>query len=347
MRILAAKTHIRDIEELEDLLSQPTAETIEAMATLKGDIIVLGVGGKMGPTLARMAKRASDLAGISRRVIGVSRFSSPSLPAHLQSWGVETYGCDLLDRDTYSELPDAANIVYMAGMKFGSTDQEARTWAMNTFLPGLISERYRNSRIAVFSTGNVYGLSSIHLGGSLETDELSPVGDYAMSCLGRERIFEHFSRTHQIPMSIIRLNYATELRYGVLLDIAERVLAEKPVSLHMGHLNTIWQADAAAMSLQSLLHVSSPPFVVNITGPELLSVRRIATEFAERFNKSICFEGVESGDAILSNAQKAFDLFGYPTVSVGQMMTLIADWAIRDGEKLGKPTHFEVRSGNF
>jgi nucleoside-diphosphate-sugar epimerase len=344
---LNSKTHIQDIEELEDLLSKPTSETIEAMGKLKGDIVILGVGGKMGPTLARMAKRASDLAGVSRRVIGVSRFSSASLPAHLQSWGIETYSCDLLDRTASFELPDAANVVYMAGMKFGSTNQEARTWAMNTFLPGLISERYRNSKIVVFSTGNVYGLSPVNLGGSLETDELHPVGDYAMSCLGRERIFEHFSRTYQIPMSIIRLNYATELRYGVLLDIAERVLSGDSVSLQMGHLNAIWQADATAMSLRSLLHASSPPFVINIAGPELMSVRRIATEFAERFDRDICFEGVESGDAILSNSQTSFRLFGYPTVTAGQMIAWVADWAIRGGEKLGKRTHFEVRSGSF
>jgi hypothetical protein len=347
LRALARKTHIEDVEGLEDLLSLPTTETIEAMAALQGDIVVLGVGGKMGPTLARMARRASDFAGVSRRVIGVSRFSSGQLPERLQSWGIETHSCDLLDRSKYAALPEAPNVVYMAGMKFGSTNQEARTWAMNAFLPGLVSERYSGSRIAAFSTGNVYGLSSINLGGSLETDELSPLGDYAMSCLGRERIFEHFSRTCQIPMSIIRLNYATELRYGVLLDIAERVLAGHPVSLHMGHLNTIWQADATAMSLQSLLQASSPPFIVNIAGPELMSVRRIATDFAKRFNKEVRFEGVESGDAILSNAQKSFELFGYPTVSVNQMIAWIADWAVRGGEKLGKPTHFEVRSGNF
>jgi dTDP-4-dehydrorhamnose reductase len=347
VRALGEKVSIQNIEDLEDLLSLPTPETVEAMGKLRGDIVILGVGGKMGPTLARMAKRASDLSGVSRRVIGVSRFSSATLPEHLRSWGVEIHSCDLLDRSAYSELPDVANVVHMAGMKFGSTNQEARTWAMNAFLPGMVSERYRDSRIAVFSTGNIYGLSPAKLGGSLETDELRPVGDYAMSCLGRERIFEHFSRTLQIPMSIIRLNYATELRYGVLLDIAERVLAGVPVSLHMGHLNSIWQADAAAMSLQSLLHASSPPFVINIAGPELLSVRRIATDFAQRFNKDVSFEGVESGDAILSNAQKSFQLFGYPTISVNQMMAWIADWVLRGGEKLGKPTHFEVRSGNF
>lgn len=347
MKSLSPEGTIRNLEHLEDLLSQPTTQTIEAMATLRGDIVVLGVGGKMGPTLARMAKRASVLAGVSRRVVGVSRFSSASLPAQLHAWDIETHSCDLLDRSAYRELPDAANVVYMAGMKFGSTDQEARTWAMNAFLPGLVSERYRDSSIAAFSTGNVYGLSSVYLGGSIETDPLHPVGEYAMSCLGRERIFEHFSRTLQTSTSILRLNYATELRYGVLLDIAERVLAESPVSLRMGHLNTIWQADASAMSLQSLLHASSPPFVLNIAGPELMSVRRIATAFAERFSKEVQIEGAESGDAILSNAQKAFHLFGYPTVGVNQMMDWIADWALRGGEKLGKPTHFEVRSGNF
>jgi hypothetical protein len=347
MKALREKIQIQNIAELDDILSLPTPETIHALGKLEGDIVILGVGGKMGPTLARMAKRASDLAGVSRRIIGVSRFSSPALAAKLQLWGVEVHACDLLDRSLYRDLPDADNVVYMAGMKFGSTDQEARTWAMNTYLPGLVSERYQDSRIAVFSTGNVYGRSSVYLGGSLETDALHPVGDYAMSCLGRERIFEHFSRTLRIPMSIIRLNYATELRYGVLLDIAQRVLSGNPVSLHMGHLNTIWQADAAAMSLQSLLYASSPPFVINIAGPELMSVRRIATDFAQRFHQDVAFEGVESGKAIVSNAQKSFQLFGYPTISVNQMMDWIATWVLQDGEKLGKPTHFEVRSGKF
>jgi dTDP-4-dehydrorhamnose reductase len=340
-------TNIQNIEDLEDLLSLPTSGTVEAMGKLKGDVLILGVGGKMGPTLARMAKRASELSGIPRRIIGVSRFSSVSLPAQLQSWGIETHFCDLLDPRAYAKLPDAANVVFMAGMKFGSTRQEAKTWAMNAFVPGLVSERYRGSRIAAFSTGNVYGLCSLNLVGSLEADVPKPVGDYAMSCLGRERIFEYFSHTLQTPMSIIRLNYATELRYGVLLDIAERVLTGAAVSLYMGHLNSIWQADASAMSLQSLLHASVPPFVINVTGPEVMSVRRIATDFAGRFNKEVYFEGVESGDAILSNAQQAFQLFGYPTISVNQMISWIADWAMRGGEKLQKPTHFEVRNGSF
>src|SRR5438309_7459841 len=253
------KTSVSDIEELDELLSEPTEAVIRTLAALDGDILVLGVGGKMGPTLARMAKRASDIAGVSRRVIGVSRFSSSKLESQLQMWGVETVRCDLLDSNSLSALPDAANIVYMAGMKFGTTGQESLTWAMNSFLPGLVSERFSKSRIAAFSTGNVYGLSPVSAGGSREDNALNPAGEYAMSCLGRERIFEHFSRTNHTRMSILRLNYATELRYGALLDIAQRVNAEQAVPLSMGYLNAVWQRGASAMSLQSLGVASMPP----------------------------------------------------------------------------------------
>lgn len=342
------KRTIRNIEELEDILSEPTKAVIHAMGALKGDLVILGVGGKMGPTLARMAKRASDLAGVTRRVIGVSRFSASSrLEERLHSWGVETHRADLLDAKSYALMPDAPNLVFMAGMKFGSTGQESLTWAMNAFVPGLVSERYRNSRIAIFSTGNVYGLSPVSRGGSLEDDLLHPVGEYALSCLGRERIFEHFSRTHQTQMSILRLNYAVELRYGVLLDIAQRVITGQVVPLEMGHLNTIWQADAASMSLQALNYASSPPFVINIAGPELLSVARIAGQFGELFQKPVRFEGTESEDALLNNAGRAFQHFGYPQVGIDQMMFWIADWVARGGETLEKPTHFENRRGDF
>jgi nucleoside-diphosphate-sugar epimerase len=339
---------IRNVEGLEEALSDPTEATIRAMAELKGDLVVLGVGGKMGPTLARMAKRASDLAGVKRRVIGVSRFSASSpLQQRLHSWGLETHRCDLLDRDSYAQLPDAENVVFMAGMKFGSTGQEALTWAMNAFVPGLVSERYRESRIAVFSTGNVYGLSPVSGRGSIESDSPRPQGEYAMSCLGRERIFEHFSRTYQIEMSILRLNYAVELRYGVLLDIAQKVFSEQTIPLQMGYLNAIWQRDAADMSLQALSHASTPPFVINIAGPEILSVRWIAEQFAERFKKQPRFEGVESGDALLSNAGKAFELFGPPQTGIEEVLAWIADWVARGGETLEKPTHFENRRGDF
>lgn len=338
---------IRNIEELEYALSEPTQKTIDAMAALQGDIVVLGIGGKMGPTLARMAKMASELAGVPRRVIGVARFSDPALEEQLHAWGVETLRFDLLDAKSYSQLPDAANVVYMAGMKFGSTGQESLTWAMNTFMPGLVSQRYRHSRIAVFSTGNVYGLSPVSRGGSKEGDGHHPVGEYALSCLGRERIFEHFSRTEGTPMSILRLNYAVELRYGVLLDIAQRVFSEQVIPLEMGYLNAIWQADAAAMSLQSLNYVSTPPFVINIAGPELISVRRVAEKFGERFGKPARFEGTESGDALLNNAQKAFQLFGYPQVGLESMLSWIANWVERGEKTWAKPTHFENRAGNF
>ena len=338
---------IRDEVHLEELLSDPTEGVLRTMKILAGDIVVLGVAGKMGPTLARMAKRASAAAGVKRRVIGVSRFSSPALQQRLKNWGIETICCDLLDRAALAALPDAANVVYMAGMKFGSTGQEWRTWAMNTFLPGLVAERYQSSRIAVFSTGNVYGLSPVARGGSREEDELNPAGEYAMSCLGRERIFHHFSRLNQTKMTIIRLNYASELRYGVLLDIAQRVYDGRPVSLSMGYLNTIWQRDASAMSLESLAHASAPPNVLNITGPETLHVRKVAEEFAARLGKTVSFEGTESNDALLSNSAKAFALFGKPEVGIGQMLDWIADWVVRGGSTLAKPTHFEERAGHF
>ena len=338
---------IRDVAALDALLSEPDERTIRSLAALEGDILILGVGGKMGPTLARMAKRASEAAGSSRRVIGVARFSSPTLEKQLSSWGVETIRCDLLDHSSLASLPDAPNVVYMAGMKFGTTGQEALTWAMNSYLPGLVCERFSKSRIAAFSTGNVYGLTPVSQAGSRETDSLHPVGEYAMSCLGRERIFEHFSRTLRIPVSLIRLNYATALRYGVLVDIAQRVFSGERVALSMGYLNAIWQGDANAMSLQSLAHASSPPFVLNITGPELLNVRKIAQEFADRFQKPVQFDGVEAPDALLSNSQKSRELFGPPRVPLAQMLDWIADWTIRGGETLAKPTHFEDRAGRF
>jgi nucleoside-diphosphate-sugar epimerase len=345
--MLSEKTSIRNVAELEELLSEPAEATVRALAKLEGDIVVLGVAGKMGPTLARMAKRAFEIADVKRRVIGVSRFSTPGLELQLREWGIETVRCDLLDHKSVAELPEAANVVYMAGMKFGSTGQESLTWAMNSYLPGLVSERYCKSRIAVFSTGNVYGLTPVSQRGSREDDPLNPAGEYALSCLGRERIFEHFSRTNNIPMTILRLNYATELRYGVLVDIAQRVHAGEAVPLAMGYLNAIWQGDACDMSLQSLLHASVPPLVLNIAGQELLSVREVAEEFAEKLSKPVHFGGAEASDALLSNAQRAYQLFGRPRVSAAQMTSWIADWVSRRGATLAKPTHFEERSGRF
>jgi nucleoside-diphosphate-sugar epimerase len=338
---------IENVEQLEDLLSEPTDAVLSTLARLDGDLLLLGVAGKMGPTLARMARRAFDAAGVRRRVIGVARFSSGGMAERLQAHGVETVRCDLLDQAQLDRLPDAANVVFMTGMKFGATGQEALTWAMNSYLPGMVSQRYRHSRIVAFSTGNVYGLSPVTRGGSVESDPLQPVGEYALSCVGRERIFEYFSRTLGIPMAFLRLNYACELRYGVLVDLAQRVLAGEPIDLTMGNLNAIWQADANAMALCAFGHAASPPLVLNVAGPELLSVRRVVEEFGRQFGQPVHFRGGAAPHALLSNGQLAHRLFGYPRVSAGQIIRWIADWLRRGGPTLGKPTHFEVRDGRF
>lgn len=338
---------IDNIEHLEDLLSEPTEATVQALGALDGDLIVLGVAGKMGPSLARMAVRASERAGVRRRVMGVARFSEPGIEARLRAYGIETIRCDLLDPSQFDTLPEAPNVVFMTGMKFGATGQEGRTWAMNCWLPGMVCRKYRRSRIVAFSTGNVYGLTPVARGGSVESDPLRPIGEYAQSCVGRERLFDYFSRTDDIPMSLLRLNYATEMRYGVLVDIAQRVLQGHPVDVTMGYVNVLWQADANAMALASFAHVGTPPTVLNLAGPELLSVRRVAEVFAQRFEHSPAVEGAESGDAFLSNAQEAYHLFGYPRVRADRLMGWIADWLLRGGETLGKPTHFEVRHGQY
>jgi len=338
---------IESIEILEELLSRPTPALTAMMGRLEGDLIFLGAGGKMGPTMARMARRASEEAGVQRRIMAASRFSNRETELELQAWGVETIRCDLLDPGQVAALPKVPNVVYMTGMKFGATGQEALTWAMNTWMPSLICQHFGDSRIAAFSTGNVYGLTPLSLGGSIETDTLHPVGEYATSAMGRERIFEYFSQTHHIPTSLLRLNYATEMRYGVLVDIARQVYAGEPVNLTMGSLNAIWQGDANAMSLLALEAARTPAWVVNIAGPEQISVRRAAERFGQLMKKAVVYEGDEAPDALLSNGQKGHALWGYPTVSLERMLRWIADWVAAGGASLNKPTHFENRAGNF
>ena len=333
--------------ELELMLSEPTEAAVNALARLEGDILVLGAAGKMGPTLARMARRASDQAACRRRVIAVSRFSDASQEAALQAHGVETIRCDLLDERALAALPDAPNVVFMAGRKFGSSGAESLTWAMNCYLPALVCRRFPQSRIAAFSTGNVYGLTPAGRGGSTELDTPHPVGEYAMSCLGRERIFEHFSRAAATPVTLLRLNYAVEMRYGVLVDLSLRVLAGEPVDLAMGYFNAIWQGDANAMALASLAHAASPPFVVNLAGPEELSVRHTAGELGARLGRAPVFAGEEAPDALLSNGSIGWSLFGRPRVEAARLVAWTADWIARNGPTLGKPTHFESRAGRF
>jgi nucleoside-diphosphate-sugar epimerase len=344
----AAPKSIRSVEQLDDLLSTPTEGVIRTCSRLDGDLVVLGVGGKMGPSLAWMARRGFDAAGRrDRRVLGVARFTDPECEPWLRARGVETIRCNLLEPGAIERLPQAENVISMFAMKFGSTGQEAQTWAMNSFLPGLIAQHYRRSRIVAFSTGNVYGLVNVSRGGSTEADDPRPVGEYAMSCLGRERILEHFSCTLGIPMVLIRLNYAVEMRYGVLVDLGRKVLAGSPIDLDMGYFNVIWQADANAIALCALDHVAKPPAVLNVTGPEVLGVRHVAQRFAGRFGASLQLKGAEAPDALLSNSTLCRDLFGPPRLEADQLMDLTADWLAHGGPTLDKPTHFEARDGRF
>lgn len=341
---------IASVEELEEMLSEPTEAVLRAIRKLEGDYVVLGVGGKMGPTLARMIRRALESVGKKGRVIGVSRFSqggSGGLAGEMNRHGIETVSCDLLDRSQIEKLPEAANVVYMAGMKFGSTGNEALTWAMNTFLPALVCEKYRQSRIAAFSTGNVYGLVKTSGGGSVEGDKPNPVGEYAMSCLGRERMFEHFSRMLGVPVTLIRLNYAVEMRYGVLLDLAQRVWEGREIDLGMGHVNVIWQRDANAMSIASLVDATSPPFILNVAGPEVLAVRDVAERLGDLMGKRAKLVGEEAADALLNNGRMGWERYGRPSVSAERVMEWTAQWVKRGGATLDKPTHFEARDGKF
>ncbi len=338
---------IENLDQLEELLSRPTPEVIAAMGRLQGDVIVLGVGGKIGPSLARMARRASDAAGVRRRIIGVARFSTSELQQQLESDGIETIRCELLDREQLEKLPDAPNVLFLAAMKFGSTGQEPATWVRNVYLPGMVCERYRSSRIVAYSTGNVYPLTPVERGGSVESDVPGPIGDYAMSCLGRERIFAYFSEAMHIPVALIRLNYANETRYGVLVDLAQKIMDGKPVDLAMGYFNVIWQGDNNAMTLLALEKAASPPLVLNVTGPEVLSVRHVAQQLGELLQKPVTFVGNEAPDALLSNSSRAFELFGRPRVNESQIIRWVADWCRRNGPTLNKATHFEVRNGKF
>jgi nucleoside-diphosphate-sugar epimerase len=337
---------IRTEAELDDRLSEPTPDVIATLGRLVGDLLVLGVAGKMGPTLTRMAKRASDAVGVRRRVIGVARFSAGG-ESELRAHGIDTIRCDLLDASAVARLPDVANVLFLAGRKFGSTGDEAATWATNAYLPGLVCERYRHSRVVALSTGNVYGLVPVAGGGSCEDDPPRPVGEYAMSCLGRERVFEHFSRRNGTPVALVRLNYACDLRYGVLVDLAKKVWTGELIDLRMGHFNTIWQGDANAMVLQALDHATSPPFIVNVTGPEVLSVRAVAERFGRRMNRPVRCNGTEDVTALLSDARRASGMRGTPRVTTDLLIEWVADWVIRGGRNLDKPTHFESRDGRF
>ena len=339
---------IANERQLDELLSRPSEADRAAMAAMAaaapGGLILLGAGGKMGPTLAMRARRA---AADSTRIVAVSRFTDAMSRAKLDAAGVETLSCDLLQPGALDALPDAPNVLWMSGRKFGSTGAEGLTWAMNTYLPGRVAERFRASRIVAFSSGNVYPLVPAESGGANEHTAPSPVGEYAQSALGRERMFQHFSEVHGTPVTILRLNYAIDLRYGVLYDIGLKVFERQPVSLAMGNLNCIWQGDANSAALRSFALASSPPLVLNLTGPETLSVRKIAEAFGRHFGVEPQFEGSEGGAALLNDAGRCHRILGYPSVTPDEMIEWTAQWIGMGGVSLGKPTHFEARDGRF
>jgi nucleoside-diphosphate-sugar epimerase len=340
-------TKIADERQLEELLSRPSQEAIDLFKKLDGDIMLLGIAGKIGPSLARMAQRACQQAGVKKRIIGVSRFRDEEEKEQIESFGIETIRGDLLNREFLENLPKVKNVFFLAGMKFGSEDNLSLTWAMNSYLPALVAEHFSDSRIVAYSTGCVYPLVGTETGGSLETDNPVPVGEYAQSCLGRERMFEYGSKRYGTPVALIRLNYAVEPRYGVLVDIALKVKNNQPVDLTMGHFNVIWQGDANDVVLRSLEHAASPAWTLNITGPEILSIRETALKFGRIFGQEPQFVGKEAQTALLSNSEKAFRLFGKPKAEVNKIVEWVAGWINNEKKLLGKPTHFEVRNGKY
>ena len=335
------------VHALEEVLSQPTPAVIEMMSRLEGDLVLLGVGGKMGPSMARMARRAVQEAGTNQRVIGVSRFSDPVVRDQLESWGVETVSCDLLDPEAVNQLPLAENMIYLAGFKFGASQDPGRLWAMNCLAPSLVSRHYRDSRIVAFSTGNVYRAVSADSGGSREDDAIEPHGEYAMAALGRERIFQYFSQAHDIPMALLRLNYAHDLRYGVFVDVAQELLAGNPVDISTAHVNIVWLADANAMTLRALEHVRAPLQVINVTGPEMLNVKTVSEQLAEELGVKATFTGQERTTALLSNATLGIECLGAPEVSADQVIRWTADWVGNQRPLLDKPTKFQVQDGKY
>lgn len=335
-------------EELIDVLSKPYPEDVEfARTQLDGDIMILGAGGKLGPTLTKRILRATDQADTNTTVYAVSRFSDPDVESRLQSWGAESISADLLKEGALDALPDCRNIIYMVGMKFGASDQRPKTWAINTYLPGQVARRFNDSRIVAFSTGNVYSPVLVNSGGSKESDDTGPVGEYAQSCLGRERVFQFFARQNDTPTCLLRLNYAVELRYGVLVDIAKRVYEGDPIPLDMGYLNAIWQGDANSVCFRSLGLTDVPAEVLNLTGTDTYSVRQLAERFADEFGCEVTFEGKEHETALLNDGSRCHDLFGEPKVSANEIIPAVVSWLESGGQTLGKPTKFHVRNGEF
>ncbi len=345
--VLDTRTTLHGVGELRAALSTPPDSVVESLTRTDGDIMLLGAGGKIGPDLAVMARRALDAAGSDARIIAVARGLDGQEGEYLKEAGVEVLRADLMDDGDLAALPEAPRIVYLAGRKFGTAGAEHGTWALNTFLPGQVMKRFPDARIVAFSTGNVYPLTPVTGGGADEDTPPGPVGEYAQSCLGRERVIEHYSRTQGTPAAIVRLNYAVEMRYGVLLELARSVLRGTPVDLAMGSVNVIWQGDVNAMTLRLLEHCATPPLVLNMAGPETASVRWLTEQLARRLDRTASFTGAEEPTALLSNAARCAALFGYPTLGLHRLLDETARWALSGGAEHGKDTHFQERGGRF
>jgi nucleoside-diphosphate-sugar epimerase len=334
---------IPDVAALDDLLCRPSQALVDDLKTVDGDIMVLGVGGKMGPTLAGLAKAALP----DRRIIGVARFSEAGVEAWLRARGIETIHCDLLDEAAIRRLPQTPNIIFMAGRKFGAEGNLALTWAMNAHVPALVAQAFTASRIVAFSTGCVYPFVPVDGKGSDESMPPNPPGEYAQSCVGRERMFEYFSNQFKTPGRLFRLNYAIDMRYGVLHDIATKVLKGTPIDVRLGHVNFIWQGDASAQALRCLAHCDTPTSPINVSGHEILAVRELAAQFGKLLGKTPVTTGKEEPTAWLTNTSQAVKLFGLPIVDTAQLIAWTADWVARSMPSLGKPTKYEVRDGRY
>jgi nucleoside-diphosphate-sugar epimerase len=334
-------------EELDEVLTRPRPVLVDFIKTLNSPLVILGAGGKMGPTLAWLARRAAEAAGHTLDVFAVSRFTDEPARRWLESRGVRTLCTDLLDREALKRLPEAADVVYLVGRKFGTAQDAARTWAVNTLVPAYVAERFPRARMVVLSTGNVYPLVPVASGGSVESDALTPLGEYGNAAVARERLFEFFAQQYGTPICILRLNYAVDLRYGVLVDIARKVHAGETVNVATGYVNCIWQGDANEMILRSLALAQTPPQVLNLTGSVVLSVRGLALRFGELLGQTVHFTGTEADTALLSNTARACALLGPPPTALEKVMCWTAHWVKSGGRLFDKPTHFEVRDGSY